>query len=346
MTFSDILGQASAVDALIRAYRGDRLPHGLLFAGPVGVGKGTTAAALAALFLCEHPADARPCGQCASCQALAAGSHPDYHIVTRQLIRYHDRTGKSKGIDLSIEVIRRELVAPAGLKAALGHGKVFVIEEAESMTTAAQNAMLKTLEEPAGRTLIVLLTDQPDSLLPTIRSRCQSIRFAALDEDLVARELAKRGIGHKSAQDAAALAAGSLGLALQWLNEGVVERARDLAGHLDALLAGRAPEGLEGWFKQAADAYAEKQLEKDELASKDQATRQGLSLYLALAASHLRRLMKSETDPDRLERICCAIDAVARSEQYLWANVNTSLIFQQLTLAWERDLAAAPILRQ
>ena len=69
----------------------------------------------------------------------------------------------------------------------MGRGKVFVVEQAELMKPAAQNALLKTLEEPAGRTLIILLTDQPDALLPTIRSRCQSVRFAPLDEQTSSR---------------------------------------------------------------------------------------------------------------------------------------------------------------
>src|SRR5439155_23785955 len=111
-----------------------------------------------------------------------AGNHPDYHVITKELIRYHDKTGKSKGIDLSIKVIRPELVDAAGRKAAMGRGKVFVIEQAELLNTQAQNAMLKTLEEPLGRTLIILLTDQPDVLLPTIRSRCQLLRFSPLPE--------------------------------------------------------------------------------------------------------------------------------------------------------------------
>jgi DNA polymerase-3 subunit delta' len=347
LSFSDILGQEPAIDTLVRAYRADRLAHGLIFAGPVGVGKATTAKALAALFLCQKPtlkekgdAVGVSCGSCDSCRAIEVNSHPDYHVITRQLIRYHDKTGKSKGIDMSIEVIRKELVERAGLKASLGHGKVFVIEEADSMTTQAQNAMLKTLEEPADRTLIILLTDQPGALLPTIRSRCQMIRFAPLEESMVCSELEKRDVKKHDAADAAAVAEGSLGLALQWIGDGVIEQARDLSAQIDALLAGRVPEGLEGWFKRAADAYAEKQLEKDELGSKDQATREGLTLYLRLAASHLRRAMQSTSDPSKLDAICAGIDAIARAEQYLWANVSIPLLFQQLTLCWEREMAA------
>src|ERR1700742_5101770 len=100
LTCSDIFGQDAAIDSIRRAYAADRLPHGLIFAGPVGVGKGTTAAALAALFLCETPTrDRLPCGNCPACQVMAAGTHPDYHVITKELIRYHDKTGKSKGID-------------------------------------------------------------------------------------------------------------------------------------------------------------------------------------------------------------------------------------------------------
>src|SRR5687768_9719511 len=151
-SFSDIFGQDAALDRLRRAYAADRLPHGLIFAGPVGVGKGTTAAALAALVLCEKPKGDAPCGACGACRAFEAGAHPDYHVLTKELIRYHDKTGKSKGTTLSINVIRPELVEKASRKSVMGRGKVFVVEQAEFMEPPAQNAMLKTLEEPAGRT--------------------------------------------------------------------------------------------------------------------------------------------------------------------------------------------------
>src|SRR5262249_46828703 len=162
-----------AIDVILRAIASGRVPHGMIFAGPVGAGKATTARALAAVFLCENPniKKAEPCGKCDSCRAFAAGTHPDFHVITKELIRYHDKTGKSKGIDLSINVIRPELLEKAAMKPARNVGKVFVIEQAELMNPQAQNAMLKTLEEPAGRTLIILLTDQPGALLATVRSR-------------------------------------------------------------------------------------------------------------------------------------------------------------------------------
>src|SRR5690606_4725320 len=110
------------------------------------------------------------------------GTHPDFHLITRQLVRVHDKTGKSKALALTVDGVREEIVKPAAHKSQEGGGKVFLIEEAHTLNTAAQNALLKTLEEPAGRTLIILLTEQHEHLLPTIRSRCQTYRFGLLGE--------------------------------------------------------------------------------------------------------------------------------------------------------------------
>jgi DNA polymerase-3 subunit delta' len=333
--WTDILEQPAAVDQLRRAIRTDRLPHGLIFAGPVGVGKVTTAAFLSQWFLCEMPTGDEPCGQCESCRAFINGAHPDYHVITKELIRYHDKTGKSKGIDLSVNVIRPEVVERASRKANMGRGKVFIIEQADLMNPAAQNALLKTLEEPPGRTLLVLITDAVGIMLPTIRSRCQVIRFGQLSEETVAAELKKRQIAPALAQKAAGISGGSLGIAVRWIEDGVIESVENLLQMLEQIFAGKPADALPDWFKNAAESYAEKQLKRDELGSKDQATREGLGLYLRLSADHVRARLRSETDPNRLEDSCGLIDAIVRAEGYLDANVNVSLVFQQLAVAME-----------
>ncbi len=334
-TLSEIFEQSAAIDQLRRAYAADRLPHGMIFAGPVGVGKATTAMALGTLFLCERVEEDSACGVCESCRAMAGNAHPDYHVVTKELIRYHDKTGKSKGIDLSIHVIRPEVLAKAAMKSSMERGKVFVIEQADLMNAMAQNSLLKTLEEPAGRTLVILITDAIGQLLPTIRSRCQTVQFGRLPGKTVVRELQKRGVGAAVAVRAATLSDGSLGVALRWIEDGVVEAVGGLLGQLDDVLTGRPADGLPDWFKAAADRYAEKQLERDELGSKDQVTREGLSLFLRLASDHVRARLRQESDPDRLERLCGVIDAIVRAENYLDANVNVALIFQQLAVSLE-----------
>src|SRR6185503_562468 len=165
-------------------------------------------------------------------------------------------------------------------------------------------------------------TDQPAALLATIRSRCQMIRFAPLDRASVIKELAKRGIDPATATDAATLAEGSLGVALKWIEDGVIGPANELRRHLDALAAGQDPGDLPAWFKSAADAYAARQLDRDELASKDQATREGLSLYLRIAANHFRAKLAEARDAAVMDHACDAIDAIARAEGFLDANVN------------------------
>ena len=330
----DIFGQEAAIEMIRRACAADRLPHGLVFAGPAGVGKATTARALGALFLCDKPGGADPCGRCPSCALMGSGNHPDDHFIYRQLIRLEKE--KVKARDLSVEVVRQYLVEPAGLKPAMNRGKVFLIEEAELMNPQAQNALLKTLEEPYGRTLIVLLTDQPGALLPTVLSRCQVVRFAALPEDRVRRELESRGFDRKLAAEASRLAGGSLGMALRWIEDGVVAAAGELTDRLDALSAGRGADDLPAWLKKAAEAYADRQLERDKLASKDQATREGLTLYLRLAAEHVRRQMPETTDADALEQACTTIETIRRAEGYIDENVNVAIVLQQLSASLER----------
>jgi DNA polymerase III subunit delta' len=324
INFEQILGQQSATEAISKAYRSNRLPHGMIFAGPAGVGKATTARALGGLFLCEKPRQLAACGKCDSCRVLAAGNHPDFHVVYRQLARI-DKDVVAK--ELAVDVIRDFLVARASNTSVQGVGKVFVVEEADLMTSAAQNAMLKTLEEPSGRTVIILLTDQPDCLLPTIRSRCQLVRFARLDEKVVSDQLRKRGIDAKLATQAAQFSEGSLGLALRWIEDGVIERATELTRMLEKSSASQPPGPMQAWFKQAADAYAEKQLKRDDLASKSQATREGLVLYIKLASQFYRRRLGDVDDP---EPLCQAIDALVRAEEYAESNVNLPLVIQQL----------------
>lgn len=323
----DIFGQDAVVASLRGAMAADRLAHGLIFAGKEGVGKATCAAALAAFFLCEKPGSDDACGKCAACRAIASANHPDYHIITKELARLHDKTGASKATQLSIQVIRHDLAEPASRKTVLGRGKVFVVEQAELMTAAAQNAMLKTLEEPLGRTLIVLLTSHVSELLPTIRSRCQAFHFAALDPKLVVAELRRRGIESATAELAANLADGSLGVALRWIEDDILKSAADVAESIDQILSGKSSE-LADLLRKRADAFAEKVLARDELASKDSAVRNGLGMYLGIVARQVRRRLE---EPAISERACAAIDALARAEKYLDANVNIALVMEQLS---------------
>lgn len=304
------------------------MPHGLIFAGPTGVGKAATAKALATWFLCEHPLAGDACGKCPSCHLVEAGTHPDYHLIFRQLVRLQKKDSKAR--DLSIDVIRLHLLEPASRKAMQGRGKVFVIEEAETMTRDAANAILKTLEEPQGRTLIILLTDQPHSLLPTIRSRCQMIRFSALADELIVNRLAAKGIDAQTATLAAHMAQGSLGLALRWIEDGIVANARPLYDRLAAIVAGRDADGLPQFLAEGAARQVEKEEERDSNISKDQAMREAVVLHLTIAADYLRGQLAQPLDPATKLRICRMIDDIAQAQTYIQGNVNVNLVLEYI----------------
>ncbi len=168
---------------LASAMAGSRLPHALLLHGPDGVGKERFAAALAAGLFCRRAGpDLAPCGDCTECALSRAGSHPDLHWLRRP----EDR--KSIGVDAVRETCER-----LGMTSLRGGYRVAVVTAAQLMTHAAQNAFLKTLEEPAPRTMLVLLTQRPSGLLATLRSRCQRVEIprpeASAALDWLGREL-------------------------------------------------------------------------------------------------------------------------------------------------------------
>jgi len=161
----------AACDRLSGALASGRLAHGLLLQGPAGVGKGHFASALAAALCCTgRGARLEACGACADCHLSRAGTHPDVHWV-RPL---EDK--KSIGVDQV-----REACEKLGMTSMRRGYRIAIFEPADWMTTAAQNALLKTLEEPAARTVIVLVTAKPSQLLATLRSRCQRIEVARPD---------------------------------------------------------------------------------------------------------------------------------------------------------------------
>jgi DNA polymerase-3 subunit delta' len=165
---------AAACDRLSAAVAAGRLPHGLLLQGPAGVGKERFASALAAALFCTGRGERlEACGQCPECQLSRAGTHPDLHWV-RPL---EDK--KSVGVDQVREVC--EQLAMTSMRRGY---RVAILAPAERMTPQAQNALLKTLEEPAPRTLLVLVTARPSALLPTLRSRCQRIEIARPDPEV------------------------------------------------------------------------------------------------------------------------------------------------------------------
>ncbi len=225
MALTEIFCQDRAIGILQRGRAADRSAHAYIFAGLDGVGKYKTAREWARLLLCQNPRLAKgksksfadSCGSCDSCNLLEADAHPDYVHVYKELLEYtEDNQDKKTPTELSIDVIREFVIGQVSSRPALSQRKVFVVSEAEKLNVNSQNALLKVLEEPPGYCTIILLCTRLEKLLPTIKSRCQIIRFGPIAEDRMIAHLREMGRAPEESVFLARLAQGSLGLACQW----------------------------------------------------------------------------------------------------------------------------------
>jgi DNA polymerase-3 subunit delta' len=366
MPLPDVQHQEPALRRIQRALRAERIPHAYVFHGPEGVGKGLAARAFAGVLLCAAPrersgadgSDGSPgamldaCGECRDCRLMQAGTHPDYHPVYRELIKYHpDSTlRKRMAIDLSVDVIREFLIAPAAGTPACGRAKVFGVEEAERMTVSAQNALLKTLEEPPASTYIILLTSAIDRLLPTTRSRCQSVPFGPLPRAFVEQRLlaAAEDIADEEAHYLAAVSGGRLGPALHDHTDGLFALKQTLAEPTAELAHG----GALDWAKSVLDAgktLAESMSQRRKDASSSDLNRSALTRLLQSVASFFDDVLHLRADPgaavanaDQLDPVrqlagrtdaggaARAISLVAAAESHIDRNVNPALALEGL----------------
>lgn len=224
MQLKDIFCQDNAIESLQRAYAVGRMAHAYLFSGDDGVGKFTLARAWAKMLLCENkqtvsddPAFVDSCGVCHSCQMFEGDGHPDFRPIYKELRQYtKDGKGKKTPVDMPIDVIREFLIDKVANRPTTGQFVVYVIDEAEKVNNASQNAMLKVLEEPPSYCVIILLCSRLDAMLPTTLSRCQLLRFGPIEQDRIVTQLTDAGIDKSEAVYWARFAQGSMGRALAW----------------------------------------------------------------------------------------------------------------------------------
>jgi len=367
----DIVGQDAAVSLLERALTGNRQPHAYLFAGPAGVGRRTTAMALAAALLCESPQskpnsgrfkDLPPeqevrqaCGACASCRQIEAGTHPDFHLVYKELARYHDDANvrNQKMQELGIPVIRSFLIGPAGRASARGRGKVFIVLESELLSVAAQNALLKTLEEPPPGVRIILICRYPDRMLPTTLSRCWLMRFGPLPAGFVRDKLIEADVAAPEAAFWAGFTEGSVGRALALASRDMYAVKRDVLARLAKLSAAGAGELADHLAKLteklAVRAVAEAKAADGAELAKTLASRQAAGVVLEIVASAYRDALTLSAGADRplahaeqaevpealarrfdATELAEIIEQLAEFERLLWRNVNPKTVWDNI----------------
>jgi len=362
MPFRDVVGHVRLIKLLSRAAAGGTLPPSLVFAGPSGIGKRLTAVSLAQALNCTNqssvvshqssvvshqssvvglltddggPADdgrlaTDSCGRCAACKRIARGVHPDVLIV---------EPGDSGAI--KIDQVR-DIVDRAAYRPFEGRRRVVIIDEADALVSAAQHALLKTLEEPPPSSVFILVTARPDVLLPTVRSRCPQLRFRPLAANDIASALVARGRSESEARAVAATADGSLGQALEASAGELVEARRVAERVLTHASASQDPaRRLEGAKELLAKTGAGGDSEREQLSSHLRAMASLLRDVEVLATRaddrtlanpDVRPALERLTESYKGERGVRAFGAVDRALVALERNAGVKLVADWLVL--------------
>ena len=360
MSLKDIYCQERGLDVLQRAYFADRVAHAYIFAGPTGVGRFTTAQAWAKMLLCEKPKKTKTfadsCGKCASCTVFDVGTHPDLKVITKELIEFTDKgKGKTTPIDLPIDVIREFLIEKAAERPMMSKHSVYIVKEAERLNRNSQNALLKLLEEPPKHCFIILLCSKTENLLPTTLSRCQVVRFGAVDEDRIVEKLTDLCVDQDEAIYWARFSEGSMGTALNWANlklkdESCYDIKRQLVKSLADQTLGDSLE-LAEWFCKASAMISKSLAAHHEKVSKKSLTRQAQKGLMKMAVCAFVDAMKTHLGKDDIltnfdqqsqikklagkndiEQTAGKIEKTYENLRWIDASVNEKLIFEELLL--------------
>ena len=201
--FNDILGHEQIKEHFRNAVETGKVSHAYILSGEAGMGRKSLANAFALSLLCEKGME-EPCMQCHACKQVLSGNHPDLIYVTHE-----------KPASIGVDDIREQINDTIQVRPYSSYYKIYIVDEAEKMTVQAQNALLKTIEEPPAYAVILLLTTNQDSFLPTILSRCVQLKLKPL-KDTVVKEYLVQSLGEDESQADiyAAFARGNLGKAI------------------------------------------------------------------------------------------------------------------------------------
>jgi len=311
MPFSDVIGQDRAIAVLKRSISMGRVSHAYLFSGIEGCGKRKTALAFVQAVFCGSD---EACGVCSSCRKVASGQHPDLHIL------------EPDGAFIKIDQVR-ELQKELSYRPFEAPKKVCIIDGADKLNLSSGNALLKTLEEPPGEALMILIAPERSAVLQTILSRCQSLSFQPLPAELIESRLVRDQFPAEAARVAATLAGGSLRRGIEIATDGVLEGR---GGFLERVIALN--------LKDVTTLFA--------AAEEFAADKEGLPGLLELLLSFLRDVLIYRSTPDALanadltrliareaercpdERIMELIEQLIAMRRMLARNVNARLALE------------------
>ncbi len=305
-----------------------RLPHAMLLTGGQGVGKKLLTDRIVHALLCESPNEqGKPCGKCAPCGWLEAGTHPDL------LVLEPEEAGKAIKVDQV-----RSLAAGLGITSHGGRYKVAVVRPAEAMNINAANSLLKTLEEPTANTLLVLSSATPGRLIPTVRSRCQQIQVPLPPQQQALDWLARHNLEGEEAMDSLLLAGGGPLYALTLHNEGAQALLGDSLQQLRAVSEGQLdPLTVAGEWQG------------DELPLRLAGWRQWLQWLIRAqlvpsdsVAKNMAQKLQTITESVDCQDLYAFLDRVDSARNALGSGLNRQMMLEDLLIRW----AAMPTIRQ
>lgn len=354
-----IVGQDAALAELSDALRTGRMPAAWILHGPEGIGKFSTALRFARLLLEPEPSSRsidsfEPPPDSSTARLLDAGTHPDLRVIRKELAATSEiprlRESKQRAIPIDLlrehmlggEIEGRRFEALHARTPFKGVRRVFIIDEAELLNPQGQNALLKTLEEPSPRTVIMLVTTRDERMLPTVRSRCRRVPFRTLDRSSMETWLEGAGI-EVDPEDRDWLlefSEGSPGRFLEAIRTGMSSWNATIAPGMARLEQGGWPAGLAETLAELVDEYAKAVVKADKRASKEAANRTGLANLVSVLASRLRtRLGEAARDGDDVVIEACsrAVERLADAELRAARNLNLKFV----TAGLVADLAEA-----
>lgn len=322
--FADIVGQEQLREHLENAVRTGKVSHAYIINGERNAGKEFIAKTFAMAVQCENRQDAEPCGECHSCKQALSGNHPDIIFIT------HEKPGT-----IGVDDIRRQINGDVAIKPYSGPKKIYVVSEGEKMTVQAQNALLKTLEEPPEYAVILILTDNVNTLLPTILSRCVVLNMKPVRDAQIKEYLMENmGIPDYKADICVAFARGNVGKARLLANSEEFDKVKEEAITLLKYIGEMELHEIVAAIKKINEYKFDVNDYMDILSIwyRDvllfKATHDVNHLIFREEIQSIRKVADKSTY-EGIERI---IDALEKSKQRLNANVNFELTMELLLL--------------